>query len=498
MPGNSNWISLSQSLPHELKHAAADVARAVWREVGGIRVGELDHWWHVARLSYIPRADGSPEVIILNCVEGEADYPSQSAAYTVDITRRRVKIKKGDQGYAPIPPECVPLLDRIQDWVEKIPERKEESRRRAERIRREEEERRRLAEAEQERARRAAVADYERRLANFKMSQPASAKKVKLDVEPSVACHQPGTCPDCAAPLAACKKCEQLSCPKPGCDGQGSDLLLRCVDHGHEIYCGPCRDGQAVDDPRNPLLAVCPVCDNVSCPKQLLFCNGKGGGRTSAHQIRVVCCVSCQDEAEDEDDTMVFVCVGDDCLSLQAKTYSKTYLCDGCAELHGRRCEDHPSEWWCEKCAERMESKCPSCDHLLCPQIRRQSCEKCKTPSSCKRCLLTPADPERLGESNPERLGESNPEHLGESSHENNDLSREAPRPTDDPAAASDSPGTVSPRFLTPRLEANNRNFSDQAPYRQAPSCSVCLYRGIELLRRTQRSGLGFVLRTLF
>src|SRR5436190_1115451 len=174
MSGNSNWISLTKSLPRELQQAAADVAKAVWHEVGGIRVAMLDHWWYCAHLSYIPRADGSPEVIILNCVEGEADHPSQSTAYMVDITRRRVKIKKGDQGYAPIPSECVPLLDRIQDWVEKIPKRKKEAQDRDKRFRREAEERRRLAEVERERARSAAITDYERRLADFKMSQPSS------------------------------------------------------------------------------------------------------------------------------------------------------------------------------------------------------------------------------------------------------------------------------------------------------------------------------------
>src|SRR5436190_23508655 len=140
MSRNSNWISLTKSLPRELQHAAADVAKAIWSEVGGVRVAVLDFWWYSAHLSYIPRADGSPEVIILNCVEGEADQPSQSTAYMVDITRRRVKVKKGDQGYAPIPSECIPLLDRIQDWVEKIPERKDETRRREERVRSEAEE----------------------------------------------------------------------------------------------------------------------------------------------------------------------------------------------------------------------------------------------------------------------------------------------------------------------------------------------------------------------
>src|SRR5579871_1410667 len=104
MPGS--WIDLTSALPLGLQHAAADVAKAVWREVDGIEVGQLDHWWHVARLSYIAGADGSPEALILNCVEGEPDHPSQSAAYTIDIMRRRVKIKKGQQGYAPIPADC--------------------------------------------------------------------------------------------------------------------------------------------------------------------------------------------------------------------------------------------------------------------------------------------------------------------------------------------------------------------------------------------------------
>lgn len=433
MPGSSNWIGLTTALPLGLQHAAADVAKAVWREVGGIEVGQLDHWWHVARLSYIARADGSPEALILNCVEGEPDHPSQSAAYTVDIMRRRVKIKKGQQGqqgYASIPADCIPLLDRIQEWVEQIPERKEEARRNEERAQREAQERQRLAELERQRVRAAAIEAYEHRLADFKASKPAPAKKAKLEVKPSVASVS-GACPDCAVPLAACKKCERLSCPRAGCSGQGVDLLLRCLDHDHEIYCGPCREQHRVVDPLKPLLATCSACNEVLCAEQLLFCDGKEDEDTPAHDIRVICCLFCQQEAEEEGNPLMFICIGDACPARQASTSPKAYVCDGCAQLYGRRCEDHPSEWWCErgKCAERALPKCPSCDLPLCPTIRHQACAKCKAPSSCKRCLPTPAEPERLGES---------------SRDENDDPLDEASRPTDDTATAVDSPGTVS------------------------------------------------------
>ncbi|KAH6986725.1 hypothetical protein EDB80DRAFT_756455 [Ilyonectria destructans] len=388
MPGSSSWIGLTTALPLGLQHAAADVAKAVWREVGGIEVGQLDHWWHVARLSYIARADGLPEALILNCVEGEPDHPSQSAAYTVDIMRRRVKIKKGQQGSASIPADCIPLLDRIQEWVERIPERKEEARRNEERAQREAQERQRLTELERQQVRAAAIEAYEHRLADFKASQPAPAKKAKLEVKPLVTSVS-GVCLDCAAPLAACKKCELLSCPQAGCSGQGR-----------------------VVDPLKPLLAACSACNEVLCAEQLLFCDGKEDKDTPAHDIRVICCLFCQQEAEEEGDPLMFICIGDACPARQASTSPKVY-------------------WWCEcgKCAERILPKCPSCDLPLCPTIRHQACAKCKAPSSCKHCLPTPAEPERLGES---------------SGEESDDPLDEASRPTGDTATAVDSPGTVS------------------------------------------------------
>lgn len=343
MPGSSSWIGLTTALPLSLQRAAADVAKAVWREVGGIEVGQLDHWWHIARLSYIARADSSPEALILNYVEGEPDYPSQSAAYTVDIIRRQVKIKKGQQGYASIPADCIPLLDRIQEWVERIPERKEEARRNEERAQREAQERQRLAELERQRVRAAAIEAYEQRLADFKASQPAPAKKAKLEVKPSVTSVS-GACPDCAAPLAACKKCERLSCPQAGCSGQGVDLLLRCLDHDHEIFCGPCRKQQRVVNPLKPLLAACSAYNKVLCAEQLLFCDGKENEDTPAHDISIIYCLFCQQEAEEEDNPLIFICIGDACPARQASTSPKVYICDGCAQLYSRRCEDHPSE----------------------------------------------------------------------------------------------------------------------------------------------------------
>jgi hypothetical protein len=119
----SPWQSLDSKLPYALKEHAASVAKQVWREIGHTPVAQLDGWWYRARLSYIPpsKAGAPPRALIINCIEGDADQPVQSAAYTVDVLRWRVKAADGT--YAPVPHACAAALDALEAWVGEMPTR---------------------------------------------------------------------------------------------------------------------------------------------------------------------------------------------------------------------------------------------------------------------------------------------------------------------------------------------------------------------------------------
>lgn len=102
----SPFQSLDRHLPLDLKDAAADIAKAVWRDYSGLNIPRLDLWWHCASFMYIPNADGTISALILNCIEGKSDQPSQRAAYIVDFVRRRVKVNDGSGSYNAIPGRC--------------------------------------------------------------------------------------------------------------------------------------------------------------------------------------------------------------------------------------------------------------------------------------------------------------------------------------------------------------------------------------------------------
>ncbi|CAJ2511825.1 Uu.00g074500.m01.CDS01 [Anthostomella pinea] len=145
----TSWIKLDHQLPKQLQQAAADVAKAVWFHVGNVIITDLGNWRHVAHVSYTPKPDGSLGALILNCVEGAKGSTSQSAAYTVDLMRQHVKVQGHPVRYEPLPTECLPLIGRIRDWVEK--ERQAQQDRLA---------RERQAENERRRAREAGIKAY--------------------------------------------------------------------------------------------------------------------------------------------------------------------------------------------------------------------------------------------------------------------------------------------------------------------------------------------------
>lgn len=371
----STFQSLDHHLPLNLQGAAADIAKAVWREYSGLKIPMLDEWWHRASLMYIPNADGTVSALILNCIEGESDQPSQRAAYVVDFVRRRVKVKDGSGSYKAIPADVVAKVDQIRKWVDEIPQRKAEGEKRMR-------EERRNAELKAKKANFEALKAYERRLSEFRGSQPPVAKRRKVEIK-QTATSKTGQCPDCETPLEYCKRCRILSCARKDCAGQGSDLLRRCKDegHAHEIYCAKCRDSQAQHDPMKPLLAACPVCLEDRCLYGLRICDGKEGGDKAVHDARVICCVWCEKKPTADPSHTVYSCINPACATLR--------VCGDCAAAHGRMCEEHPAEWWCKRggCADSPKSLCPSCDSLLCPDILGQLCEVCKKPSSCALCI---------------------------------------------------------------------------------------------------------------
>lgn len=118
-----SWVKLDQQLPLSLRNDAASIAIQVWRTVGGVFISSLDSWAYTAHCSYMPNPDGSPAVVIINCVEGEDDQPEKRTKYMVDLTRRRVK-NKDDDTYAPIPANSNEAVNRIVSWVRGLPERK--------------------------------------------------------------------------------------------------------------------------------------------------------------------------------------------------------------------------------------------------------------------------------------------------------------------------------------------------------------------------------------
>lgn len=212
-----SWVNLDHQLPLALRTDAANIAIEVWRVVGGEPVVHLDSWWHVAHCTYLPNEDGSPAVIIINCVEGEPDQPMQSTRYMVDLTRRRVK-DKYDDSYTPIPPATIDAVNRIVTWVRGIPERKAAAAHAEKKRKLDAEERRLREELERQRAYDAAVEAYHERLADFLASQPTPSKRAKFEHKKEE--HDEPTkktvshCQKCTKSLAHCNQCSQSPPPR--------------------------------------------------------------------------------------------------------------------------------------------------------------------------------------------------------------------------------------------------------------------------------------------
>ncbi|KAI0025664.1 hypothetical protein F4780DRAFT_218747 [Xylariomycetidae sp. FL0641] len=372
----SSFISLDAELPYELKQDVADIAKTVWREIGGLFIETLDPWWHLAHLFYLPTPPfGIPKVIFLNCVEGEPDMPEQSAAYTVNLSKYEVIDRRSSTFEKhPVPESCLPAIDRIRDWTWRFQERKDKERKQQREL---EEKHRR----DQENRHKAKVAAYEQRLHDFRASQPSPSKRARA-VQ-----NKPGTrfghCPECVDELVACEKCFMLSCPRSSCPGQGSDELQQCAKHPYEVYCSSCREQQKQTGSPTPLLAICPLCKTLKCGGELLLCDGKQSADRASHPVRILSCQDCGGKAEKEGNVL-------SCLGINRYRYCSegSYTCNECAQAHGRLCKDHPHEWWCAKggCAERSMVNCPTCDILLCPSIKYQTCDLCGQPGSCLPC----------------------------------------------------------------------------------------------------------------
>lgn len=156
--------------------------------------------------------------------------------------------------------------------------------------------------------------------------------------------------------------------------------------HQNETYCSACREEAA--GTLALLVAACPVCQKSFCRSNLRVCEGQEAGDAPAHAPLILCCEKCYQADRKLKKPITFCCVETACPS---KEYNKTPsgVCGECAGQFGRRCGDHPWEWWCEsnKCAETKLETCPTCDKALCPTIRLQSCDQCNLLPSCKRCV---------------------------------------------------------------------------------------------------------------
>jgi hypothetical protein len=216
----ASWKSLDTELPLALKEHVAFVAKRVWRDVGNKVVLQLDHWHHLARASYIPPLPRgtTPQALIVNCVEGEKDRPAQNTVYTVDVFRRRVKIKDGtDRDYAPVPADCADALNALEAWVREMPAREEAARQEAAARRQavlqaqEEASRKRKRETDE------AMEDYTDRLRHFLALAPPDdiiyLAQEGVDIEELITDPQVrGRCPFCKHKLGSCRKCKVLSC----------------------------------------------------------------------------------------------------------------------------------------------------------------------------------------------------------------------------------------------------------------------------------------------
>jgi hypothetical protein len=128
----SPFKDITGDVPLHLRTKLTTLAKGIWSQLGGKTVIHLDHWWNTVKISYIPPSspsvDPSPDCLLMNLVEGESDFPSMSARYTINFMPRRIKVK--DEGrYEPIPAQFMSTVDEMWAWAKAIPEREAQSKR---------------------------------------------------------------------------------------------------------------------------------------------------------------------------------------------------------------------------------------------------------------------------------------------------------------------------------------------------------------------------------
>lgn len=207
------WVNLDSELPLKLRKDVANIALEVWKAAGSNHVTSLDGWWYTSHCLYLPFPDGSPAVIVINCMEGEADQPKQQCRYMVDVVRQRVKNME-DNSYKSILPASDEAVIRIVDWVQGIHERDPAAARAQQQRRLEAAERYRQQELQRRREHDDAFEVYRKRIADFQTSQPTPSKRARVDFRQEV----PGgpntkvasSCPECSKVLVHCNKCSKF------------------------------------------------------------------------------------------------------------------------------------------------------------------------------------------------------------------------------------------------------------------------------------------------
>jgi hypothetical protein len=411
----ASWKSLDTELPLALKEQVAFVAKRVWRDVGNKVVLQLDHWHHLARVSYIPPPPRgtAPQALIVNCVEGEADRPAQNTVYTVDVFSRRVKIKDGtDRDYAPVPADCADALNALEAWVREMPAREEAARQEAAARRQavlqaqEEASRKRKRETDE------AMEDYTDRLRHSLALTPPDDlmyfAEEGIDIEELITDpHVRGRCPFFKNKLGTCRKCKVLSCLFEECLGQGYDRLAQCVKHANEVYCAECRgdtddsDGEPGETrwDERPLVA-CLVCKSFRCPAAMIICDGvdeSGEKLVTKHAPRIICCPPCsrrKDVGPDDDDPddsgprdIGRTCSSPDCPKrAHSSTFpgGRTHYSE-CVAATGAACPRHEDSWFCGFCADKRNA-CPSCGLKACAEDEHARCAHCGKMDSCLAC----------------------------------------------------------------------------------------------------------------
>ncbi|THH20287.1 hypothetical protein EW146_g1040 [Bondarzewia mesenterica] len=376
----AGWVSLSDNLPRSLKSRLATCAKVIWRELADKHVYELDIWWNTVGVRYIPPSapdnDPTPQALIVNLLEGEPDYPSTSAAFTVDIMRRRVKDQR-NIGYAAIPEACMPILNDLEEWVLGIPERQRE-----------------------EMARRAAKAEMIREAQRNRKRELKEAEERAAEAYEERT-HLKRTRENRTYPLGSCQVCgEKSNAPN------AIHVRVRFEDATAAKWMTSI---PAVNIPISAtarLVGLARTRSSLSTAHRDVIVQGEV---KKIHDPKAVRCTTCHnDESVDWQD-----CCNERCSTRNNR--SPKGHCLDCVG-HGEYCSQHLDdsfEWWCSRCAPKYANPaCPSCSAETCPEDIRHQCA-CGKIDTCAQCLPEsdsegdeqderPDDNEDFGKSKPE------------------------------------------------------------------------------------------------